>query len=140
VGYTVSLRTVAEALVARQNLANNPAPAASKMRNHKTVVDGITFASKWEAHRYVELKMMQMGGLVKELELQVVMPLVVNGLKVCEYIADFVYMEQVSHRELEEWRLVVEDAKGFRTDTYKLKKKLLFACRGIEIRETRKRI
>jgi hypothetical protein len=31
---------------------------------------------------------------------------------------------------------IVEDSKGVRTPVYKLKKKLMLACHGIEIRET----
>jgi len=131
------LKAVAEAYLAKQFKTD---VAKAKYRNVKVTIDGLTFDSKHEAHRYQELRLMQMGGQVKSLELQVVMPLVVNGLKVCEYVADFVYMEKVPHREPEEWRLVVEDAKGHRTDVYRLKAKLLFAVRGIEIRETRRRI
>lgn len=46
----------------------------------------------------------------------------------CEYVADFVYKD--GHG-----RTVVEDAKGYRTDVYKLKKKLMLYVHGIEIME-----
>ena len=36
------------------------------------------------------------------------------------YIADFEYKDKIHN-----WEIVVEDTKGFRTDVYKLKKKLL---------------
>lgn len=43
------------------------------------------------------------------------------------YVADFVYEEG--------GRTVVEDAKGYKTEVYKLKKKLMLWRYGIEIRE-----
>jgi hypothetical protein len=39
----------------------------------------------------------------------------------------------------EDWRDVVEDVKGLPTPVYKLKKKLVEAQYGIQIRETRTR-
>ena len=44
-----------------------------------------------------------------------------------KYIADFTY-----HRGTQ---LVVEDAKGLKTDVYKIKKKLLYHKYGLEIQE-----
>lgn len=45
-----------------------------------------------------------------------------------KYIADFTYRDS-------EGNFIVEDAKGFRTDVYKIKKKLMLWRYGIEIRE-----
>jgi hypothetical protein len=138
----VSLKDVAEAAAAKQE--NRIAPSNAKMRNVHVTVDGIDFASKWEAHRYTELKFMQMAGVIKSLALQVHIPLVVNNIVVCEYIADFCYMEKVPRvpegDELQ-WLLVIEDAKGGpNTPIFQLKRKLVYACKGITVRETRKRI
>jgi len=99
----------------------------SKFGNHKTVVDGITFDSKAEATRYSVLKVLQAAGVVTQLRLQVPYDLAVNGLKVCRYIADFVYTM--------DGKEVVEDVKGMRTPEYKLKRKLMLAVFGIEIQE-----
>jgi len=99
----------------------------AKFGNHKTVVDGITFDSKAEATRYSVLKVLQAAGVVTQLRLQVPYELTVNGLKVCRYIADFVYMM--------DGKEVVEDVKGMRTPEYKLKRKLMLAVFGIEIQE-----
>ena len=99
----------------------------AKFGNHKTVVDGITFDSKAEATRYSVLKVLQAAGVVTQLRLQVPYDLTVNGLKVCRYIADFVYMM--------DGKEVVEDVKGMRTPEYKLKRKLMLAVFGIEIQE-----
>jgi hypothetical protein len=93
----------------------------------KTEVDGIVFASKKEAKRYQELKLLRKAGKIAALELQPSFDLVVNGVKVGRYVADFRYAEQ----DLE----VVEDAKGYKTDIYRLKKKMVEAQYGIEIRE-----
>ena len=99
----------------------------SKFGNHKTVVDGITFDSKAEATRYSVLKVLQSAGVVTQLRLQVPYDLSVNGVKVCRYIADFVYTM--------DGKEVVEDVKGMRTPEYKLKRKLMMAVFGIEIQE-----
>lgn len=101
----------------------------AKYGNKKTVVDGITFASKKEANRYCLLKLMERGGLIRDLELQPPYRLEVNGVLVCKYVADFRYVDAQTGEA------VVEDAKGFKTREYNLKKKLVKAVHGIEIRE-----
>jgi len=99
----------------------------TKFGNKKTVVDGIKFDSKAEATRYSVLKVLQAAGVVTQLRLQVPYELSVNGLKICRYIADFVYVM--------DGKEVVEDVKGMRTPEYKLKRKLMLAVFGIEIQE-----
>lgn len=101
----------------------------SKYRNVKTEVDGIVFASGHEALRYGELKMLEQAGEIDELSLQVPFRLDVDGVHICNYVADFVYRDK-------QGRQVVEDAKGMRTEKYQLKKKLMLACHQIEILET----
>jgi hypothetical protein len=101
----------------------------SKYGNRKTVVDGITFDSIRESKRFGELSLMQKAGLISGLELQQSFDIVVNGMKICRYVADFVYIEKT--------RRIVEDVKGVKTPSYTLKKKLMLACHGITIRETR---
>lgn len=100
----------------------------SKFNAKKTVVDGITFDSVWESKRYSQLKIMEKSGEIEDLQLQVPFALEVNGIKVCDYKADFVYKEN-GHQ-------IVEDAKGVKTPEYKLKKKLMKAVLGIDIKET----
>lgn len=115
----------------------------SKYGNKRTEIDGISFASQREANRYGELKLLQRAGEIRELETQVRFPFVINEQHVCSYVADFTYSEKVPWQERgyedrspQAWRPVVEDCKGFRTDVYGLKKKLLKAIFGIDIRET----
>ena len=99
----------------------------SKYNAQRTVVDGITFASKKEAKRYAELKLMEKAGRIQNLQRQVRFDLKVNGVQICHYIADFTYGDPL---------FCVEDTKGYRTPIYKLKKTLMLALRGITIRET----
>lgn len=99
-----------------------------KYRAVQTVVDGKKFASKKEARRYKELKLLTRAGEIAGLRCQVTFTLVVNDVHICKYIADFVYFEN--------GKKIVEDTKGFLTKEYKLKRKLMKAVHGIEIRET----
>ncbi len=82
--------------------------------------DNITFDSKREMERYLQLKMLVRAGTIKNLELQPAFPLIVNKVKVCTYQADFRY-EDLDGRD------VIEDVKGARTATYRLKAKLFHA-------------
>jgi len=101
-----------------------------KYGNKKTVVNGIKFDSKWEAERYLYIKSLERAGRVKDLELQVRFNLIVNDQKICAYIADFRYKREGKDGE---WHEIVEDAKGVETPEFKLKKKLMKACLGIDI-------
>lgn len=105
-------------------------PARSKYHAHPVTVDGRRFASKREAARYVVLRLKERAGQIRNLRCQVPVPIVVNGETVTRWVADFVY------EEAPEWRTIHEDCKGYRTDLYKLKKKLVAVAAGIEIRET----
>lgn len=101
----------------------------SKYKNGKVIVDGIKFDSGAEGERYKILKAKEKAGLIKNLQLQVSYPLMINGLKICDYRADFVY--EVGGKT------VVEDVKGQLHDVFKLKYKLMFACHGIILLITR---
>ena len=106
----------------------------SKYGNRKVIHDGIEFDSVKEAHRYCELKLMQRAGVISDLRLQVKYELIptqrIDGKvveKATNYVADFVYQQ--------EGQTVVEDTKGFRTDKYIMKRKLLLYRYGIRIKE-----
>lgn len=103
-----------------------------------TTVDNIRFASKAEARRYSELKLLEKAGEIRELELQPRFPLLVpargNGgayerAHVGDYVADFRY------REGPKGLLKIEDVKGFRTELYRWKKKHVEAQYGVTITE-----
>lgn len=116
----------------------------SKYGAIRTTVDGIEFASKREAHRYGELKLLQLAGEIHKLRLQPAFDLAVMPLpnrdelpiKIGQYRADFVYCECRRGAQCVGSRTVVEDSKGMRTPLYKWKKKHVEAQYGIEIRET----
>lgn len=95
-----------------------------------TVVDNIRFPSRKEANRYAELKLLERADAVRDIRCQVRMPIEVNSVHVADYICDFVYWD--TDKKARIW----EDVKGFRTDVYKLKKKLVEALYGISILET----
>jgi hypothetical protein len=121
-------RTAQEGL-AKSNKAGVRSQKSSKYGNQATYVDGKRFASKREAERYRTLVMLERAGEIRALECQPRYPLVVNGVKVATYVADFVYADA------ETGALVVEDAKGVRTREYVIKAKLLRALYGHEVRE-----
>lgn len=102
----------------------------NKYGNKKVTIDGIKFDSKWESERYLYLKSLERAGTVRDLQLQVRFPIVVNTQKICTYIADFVYEKENKDGEFIK---IVEDAKGVETPEFKLKKKLMKACLDIEI-------
>lgn len=103
----------------------------SKYGNIKTTTsDGITHDSIREANRWCELKLLERAGKISDLQRQVKFELLPkqDGERAVYYIADFVYTE--------DGKQVVEDAKGFRTKEYKLKKRMLLYFKGIKIKET----
>jgi hypothetical protein len=107
----------------------------SKYHSKKTTVDGITFDSIREANRWQELRILERAGEIKNLRRQVKFTILegyeIAGRKVSpvQYIADFYYTDTKTGKR------VIEDAKGYRTDVYKLKKKMFEKRYGIEITE-----
>lgn len=97
----------------------------NKFGNQRTVVDGISFASKREARRYQELLLLKKAKQITDLRLQVRFKLVQE----VTYVADFEYYDVATGSR------IVEDAKGFKTEVYKRKKKLMKVQHGIEIKE-----
>lgn len=106
-----------------------PIKKCSKYGNKKTTIGGKIFDSKKEALRYVQLKEMENKGEIKDLQLQVKYCFVYNGVKIASYVADFAYLKK-------DGQSVVEDVKGFKTNIYRLKKKMMRAFFGISIMET----
>jgi len=116
--------------IRRPVVAKMASRALSKYRAVATVVDGRRFASRKEAERYQALRLLQKAGEIEKLQIQVKYPIQVNGEPICQYWADFVYVDCRSGHT------VVEDVKGVRTAVYRLKKKLLHAVYGIDIVES----
>lgn len=120
----------------------------SKYHAKKVVLpDGQKFDSKHEYDRYRELLMLERAGKLCELRRQV--PYVLSKQKrapdyrdetgklhkgkvierPCTYIADFVYRKSGEHE------YTVEDAKGFPTPEYIVKRKWMLDKYGIHIEE-----
>ena len=81
--------------------------------------NGHSHASKKEAKRCDELHLMQQGRLIHDLEQQPRFPCIINGTRICTYVADFAYVEG--------GRRTIEDVKGQKLPMYRLKKKLVEA-------------
>jgi hypothetical protein len=130
----------------------------SKYSAQHCVLDNIKFPSRREMRRYAHLKLQEKVGGIVGLVLQprfpivlqrgihLAAPLATNGqtapayfdgwsalqlglVTVAEYRADFAYYDAQTGE------FIVEDAKGFKTETYRLKKRLIEAQYGFVIRE-----
>lgn len=120
---------------------------SSKYHSEECTIDGETFDSRREARRWMDLRLLQQAGEIRDLRRQVKFVLIptqrepdeigprggVKPGKVIEkeasYIADFVYTDARTGE------MIVEDSKGFRTDAYILKRKMMLFVHGIRITE-----
>ena len=121
----------------------------TKYNATKCLVDGIEFASKREANRYLKLRLLERAGEISDLRLQVDFELIPNQYRTEKrygkngkplkdkevllerkvvYRADFVYTDKNG-------KTVVEDTKGFRTTEYVLKRKMFLYKSGFPITE-----
>lgn len=104
-----------------------------KYRNEPCEVGGEKYRSKREMRRHQDLVLLERAGLISDLRRE--MPFVlapatrINGrLKpALRYVADFVYVEHGHQR--------VEDAKGVRTQVFRIKQHLMATIHGIVVRE-----
>lgn len=97
----------------------------SKYHSKKVIYDNIKFDSIKEKNRYIQLKLLEKSNKISELELQKkfeLQPKYINNngehIRSITYKADFFYYDN------ETKQYVVEDTKGYRTEVYKLKKKM----------------
>lgn len=102
----------------------------------RTTIGSRTFDSALEAARWQELCILQRAGLITDLDCQVKIalmglrgPILTPTGRPMHYRADFTYREN--------GRVVIEDAKGVETDTYRMKRAVL-AAQGYIIREIKK--
>lgn len=102
----------------------------AKYNNTKVEYEGIVFDSKKEYLRYRELLLLLKAGEIGFLELQVPYELNQGGTHSIKYIADFVYVDSKSGKR------IVEDCKGFRTEVYKKKCRLMKKLHNISVLET----
>lgn len=112
-----------------------PRVPGAKYGNKKvTAADGTKFDSLAEFHRWTHLNMLQRGGHISDLRRQVVFEMVpsvkfagaARARPAIRYIADFVYQENGIE--------VIEDVKGVETTEFKLKRHLMKALLGLEVK------
>lgn len=117
----------------------------SKYGNKKYEVDGIKFDSKREANRYRELKVFEKAKLIKDLKLQVpfelipkqplLKPFLLKNGKTKRHFSSISYVADFTYIDCDTGDYVVEDAKGFETDVFKLKEKMMLYFHNIQIRK-----
>lgn len=106
----------------------------SKYKAKKVQAFGQSFDSHREFNRYSELRLLEKAGKIQNLDRQVKFVLqdgfTLKGKRIqpITYIADFTYNRGDEY--------IVEDCKGYRTDIYKLKKKMFQYRYGIDILES----
>lgn len=103
-----------------------------KFGNTKTQRNGLIFDSKKEADRWDQLKLLERVGRIRNLRRKVKYRLEVNGVLICTYTPDSEYEEATPMG----WAAVTEDVKGYPNDRWPMKKRLMKACHGIDVRET----
>lgn len=110
----------------------------SKYGAKRTKIDGVTFDSKAEARHYLELKALEKAGKIEKLVCHPAYRIEFNGTFICRVELDFTFFEKVdsrAHCRTDSGYLeVFEDVKGVDTAVSRLKRKLLKAFYGIEVR------
>jgi len=99
------------------------------MSKYRSIQSG-RHASKREATRAQELALLEKIGEISELKEQVKYTLIPKqeGERAVTYTADFVYRDKGGAE-------VVEDSKGFKTQQYVIRRKLMLFVHGIKVRE-----
>lgn len=142
----------------KQKKAQMELPKGRKSKYHAepTFVNGIRFASKREARRYEYLMAAMEAGIIADLRLQeefTLQPAFTTPegkrIRAIRYNADFTYkivpgkhpMPAIWETEdIVFWsteptdKRIIEDSKGYQTDKYKMKRKMMEAA-GFHIRE-----
>lgn len=116
----------------KEILKNKKTP---KYHNKKVIYNNIKFDSAKERNYYMYLQILEQAGTIRDLELQKKFILqkgyTINNKRRREisYKADFSFITTKDDK------LHVVDVKGFKTDVYKLKKKMFEYKYGIELEE-----
>ena len=129
-GVRVANEITMDELPAEWRVAGDAAPMG-KYRNRKVIIGDQTFASQKEANRYSQLRMLEKGGVISRLTVHPRFQLEINRMRIGAYTADFRYIDEHGN-----W--VIEDVKSNATKTtaYQLRKRLMKALYGVEIKET----
>lgn len=130
----------------RQNRTREPQDRVEGKRKYRNTPDEriaadgtrIRFDSKAEAAHFDELMARQKAGVIRNLKLQPEFTLQEafmtpegERIKAIRYRADFSY----DAKDGDDWRYVVEDVKGKKTDVYNIKRKMMLEKFGIAVVE-----
>jgi hypothetical protein len=101
---------------------------SGRLGNHIRKTNG--YASKKEAEMAAKLQALVRSGVYRDLKEQVKFELIPkqDGELPCSYIADFQYVD-------DRGEMVVMDVKGYKTEIYRIKRKLMLWRHGIRITE-----
>jgi hypothetical protein len=112
-----------------------PKPKRNKYNAVKVKADGITFDSKMEYARYLELRLLEKAGKISGLVVHpeyLLQQAVQDGTRVIRpiiYEADFAYTEDYPNEHgIMLSRRVCEDTKGHETEAFKVKAKMFRAA------------
>lgn len=136
------LRMSEDEYAKRKAVRVEPKITPAKPSKYKAVKTG-KYASKAEARRAEELKLLERSGAITGLREQVVYVLapsvVVNGRKrpPLRYLADFVYEIPDKYNEMLVNQIIVNDVKGRITEGYRIKRHLMKSVHNIDILETK---
>lgn len=100
----------------------------SKYHAKKVRDGGHVFDSMAEHRHWQDLCLLESQGMLTKLEVHPKFELIVNDVKIGRYTADFSYLDENDI-------YTVVDVKGVRTRDYVMRKKLMLALHGIEIKE-----
>lgn len=107
----------------------------TKYHNKKVKYDGYTFDSIKEKNYYIKLKLLEKAGIIKELELQKEYELQPSFKLNNKTSRKITYRADFTYKTAKDDKIHVIDVKGFRTDVYRLKKKIFEYKYKIEIEE-----
>lgn len=127
---------ITDPVEARRLINQDILKRAKQSRSHFKVADkdkrtwnGITFDSALEMRNHIALVEQERLGLIANLRRQVWYDLKIGDFLITRYRADHVYYDNTLKRE------VVADSKGKRTESFRIKKRLMLILKNIEIVE-----
>lgn len=100
-----------------------------RRRAKPVYLNGELYDSTTEFHRFLQLQQKVNKGEISDLRKQVTYALDVEGEHICDYIADFVYIEN--------GQTVVEDTKSLYTSNnpvFRIKRKLMLAIHKVRVK------
>ena len=114
----------------RETLGKVARKRGNKFNAVKTLIGDATFDSKREAATWGELLLRQKANEIEQLERQKKFELVVNGVKIASYKADFAFFDVIQRR----YRVVdVKSVATAKRRDFVLIKKLMRAIHKIEV-------